>query len=362
MTLLRASLIAAALAFASPGFGADLLLKGGRAYTVSGDVIDGGSVLVTDGRIAAVGTDVAVPEGARVIDVAGKSVCPGFVDTHSHLGVHEEELDEVVAPDATDTLVLDAFWAGREDVTAAAASGVTTLLLSTGASNPVSGYCAAVKADGRVVDERAVLKVSLLRSALLPTRTPTSMPGLLEMVAETLIRAKDEAPGELRVQAFCEGYSQVEHAARLAKGLGLRMSVMAGAVPERLVRVLQGTDVSMVLPPLALVPLEKSLRIPGELSKAGVQVGFSSMAPATDAHDLRTSAAVAVGAGMDETAALRALTLDGAGMIGVAERVGSIEVGKDADLLVIAGDPLDISAPVELVVVEGNIIHEREGL
>ena len=362
MILLRASLIAAALAAATPSFGADLLLKGGRIFTVSGDVIDGGSVLVTDGRIAAVGADVAAPEGARVIDVAGKSVCPGFVDTHSHLGVHEEELDEVVAPDATDTLVLDAFWAERDDVRSAATSGVTTLLLSTGASNPVSGACAAVKADGRPLDESAVLKVSLLRSVLLQTRKPTSMPGLLEMVEAALARAKDEATGELRVQAFCDGSSQVEHAVRMAEKLDLPITVMAAAVPERLVRVLEGTGVSMVLPPLALVPLEKSLRMPAALSAAGVQVGFSSMAPATDAHDLRTSAALAVGAGMDETIALRALTLDGAAMIGVAGRVGSIEIGKDADLLVIAGDPLDISAPVELVVLEGNIIHEREGL
>jgi len=358
----KASLVilTGALLSAGPALRADsLLLRGGKVWTISGEVIESGDVLVTDGKIASVGRSVSAPDGARVIDVSGKSVCPGFVDAHSHLGLPANELDERVTPVAPDTRILDAFWSQREDVRRAASSGVTTLLLAPGPSNPIAGPCTAVKLGHTPVLKRdAALKILLAESALLWDRKPTSMPGLLQMVREHLTKTRGNA--ETPVQVVCDGVSEAERALELIDEFGLQGSIAMSVGSSRLADLLGGTGIPVIVRPLIATPRDKHLTALSTLATAGVKLAFSSMAPATDESDLRTSAALAVGAGLSEDAALRALTLSPAEIIGVADRVGSIEAGKDADLLVIDGDPLNISAPIELVVIDGDIIYERE--
>jgi imidazolonepropionase-like amidohydrolase len=116
----------------------------------------------------------------------------------------------------------------------------------------------------------------------------------------------------------------------------------------------------VVFPPLGPTPREKFLAAPGLLAAQGVEIAFSSAAPATNEHDLRTSAALAAAAGLPRDTALRALTLDAAEIIGLADRVGSIEVGKDGDIVVVGGDPLDLASPIVLVIIDGDVVYERE--
>ncbi|MFQ6133902.1 MAG: amidohydrolase family protein [Armatimonadota bacterium] len=351
--------------------GDGLLVRGGTVWTISGDTLEGADVLVLDGRIAAVGPQLSAPDGARTIEANGKHVCPGFVDAHSHLGLARAERDEEVAPGATDTLVLDAFWAGRKDIRRAASSGVTTILLAPGYTNPIGGRCSAVKlGPGRVLKRDAAVKLVLAESALMRDRKPTSMPGLLDMLRQELSAAAraegegellaDAVRGEMPVQMFCDGVASTERAAKLANEFGLRASVMAPDAAHKLPRILEGTGLSVICLPLSTTPTEKLLSAPARLAESGLKLAFASLAPLSDTGDLRSSAAFAVAAGLDEGAALRALTLDAAELIGVADRVGSIEVGKDGDLVVTAGEPLDVTRPVELVVVDGEIVYERE--
>jgi imidazolonepropionase-like amidohydrolase len=360
---------AAALLVASQAFGQDLLIRGGTVRTVSGDVLDGADVLITGGKIAAVGNGLDAPADTRVIDAAGKQVCPGFVDAHSHLGLAPGELVERRLPASAEAAVIDAFWAKGDAAQRAVSSGVTTLLLSPGDQNPISGPSAAVKLGaGTVIDRAAAVKISLSASALMRDRKPTSMPALLDMVRGSLTAAGETddallrraAEGTAPVLVLCDGLAEVERAVGLADEFGLRASVVLYRVPERLPAMLAGTDVSVVLPPLSLTPADRDLAAPRRLVDAGVKIAFSSLGPATDAADLRTSAALAVAAGLHEDDALRALTLGAAEIIGVDDRTGSIEVGKDGDLLIVAGHPLDLSRSIETVVVDGRVIYERE--
>ncbi len=357
---MRASLISATISIATllAGIAAseDLLISGGTVWTVSGAVLADANVLIADGKIAAVGPDVSAPDGARVIDASGRHVVPGLVDAHSHLGVRVGELDEGVTPALTDAWALDALGADRDALERAMSSGVTTLLLSPGNSSPVAGPCAAVKlGSGAVLNQTAALKLVLSESAAWWDRDPTSLPGVLNLIRETL-----DAIDPVRVQIFCDGASEVERAVQLADQFDLDAAVVAIDLPTQVAAVLSGTGVSAIIAPLGLTPEERFLAGARELTEAGVKVAFSSMAPSSDPHDLRTSAALAVGAGLSADAALRAITLDAAEIIGVADRVGSIETGKDADVAIYSGDPLDLTSAIELVIVDGDIIYERD--
>lgn len=357
---MRASLILVAICVASLlsgiAAGEDILISGGTVWTVSGDVLTGANVLLQDGKIAALGADVSAPDGARTIDATGKHVVPGLVDAHSHLGLRVGELDEGVTPALTDAWALDALGADRDALDRAASSGVTTLLLSPGNSSPVPGPCAAIKlGSGAVLKQTAALKVVLSTSAGWWDREPTSLPGILALIRETLTDI-DPVP----VQIFCDGAAEVERAVKLAEEFSLEATVVAVDLPSQVAAVLAGTGVSAIIAPLGLTPEERFLAAPRELADAGVKIAFSSMAPSSDPHDIRTSAALAVGAGLPPGAALRAITLGAAEIIGVADRVGSIEPGKDADVVIYSGDPLDLTSAVEMVLVDGDIIYERE--
>jgi imidazolonepropionase-like amidohydrolase len=213
----------------------------------------------------------------------------------------------------------------------------------------------------------AALQVNLAETATLRDREPTSIPGLLKLIRTTFAESRDAdgvlgaaARGEAPVLIVCQGLTEVERAAKLAAELGLDVSAVIPEPRPGLPEALAGTGLKGVLPPLVATPREIALGLPADLAKAGVPMAFSSFAPMTDEHDLRTSAALAAGAGLADVAALRALTLDAAEMLGIADRVGSLEVGKDGDVVVFDGDPLDLAAPVDAVIIDGEIVYERE--
>jgi len=358
-------LAAGTLALLGPvALGAGLLVRGGTVWTGTGEALEGGAVLIRDGKVAAVGRDVTAPQGVRTIDVTGKHVCPGFVDPHSSLGLPTWEMDETVEAVAAEMPVDAAVWMDRPEVRDAVSSGVTTLVLAPGGANLLVGPCPALKlGPSPVLKAEAAIKVTVGPSALLWDRKPTSLPALLDMLRGAL--SDTEGPvgrlvaGGAIAQVACDGLADAERALGLIDGLHLKAALLLGGAPSRAVDLLAGRDLPVVLPSLALTPRDKFLVGPGQLAGRGVKVAFASFAPATQEADLRTSAALAVGAGMSPAAALRALTLGGAEAGGVADRVGSLEIGKDGDLVVAAREPLDLSGAIELVVVDGEIIYER---
>jgi len=361
-------MLALPFAISAPAEAQDIVIRGARLFTISGEVIEDGALLISDGKIAAVGADVSPSEGARVIEAEGKSVCPGFIDAHSHLGLPTHEMAETVDPVTADLPPLDAVWPERDEVQDALSSGVTTLLLAPGYANAIAGPCSAVKVGQSAPLKRdAAIQVNLVETAIPRDRQPTSMPGLLKLIRETFTESSDgdgilgaAARGEAPVLIVCQGLTEVERAVKLTGELGLKASVVIPEPGPRLAEALAGKDLGAVVPPLPSSPRERTLRLPADLVAAGVPTAFSSFAPMTQAHDLRTSAALAAAAGLPDTAALRALTLRAAEMLGIADRVGSLEVGKDGDVVILGGHPLDLAAPVEVVIIDGEIVYERE--
>jgi imidazolonepropionase-like amidohydrolase len=242
------------------------------------------------------------------------------------------------------------------------------LLLTPGYANAIAGPCSAVKLGQRVpLKLNAALQVNLVETAIPRDRKPTSIPGLLKLIRQTFAESRDAdgilgaaARGETPVFIVCQGLTEVERAVKLAGELGLNASAVIPEPGPGLPEALAGGELGVVLPPLPSSPRERTLGLPAALAEAGVPIAFSSFAPMTQEHDLRTSAALAAAAGLPDTAALRALTLGAAEMLGIADRVGSLEVGKDGDVVIFGGHPLDLSAPVEVVIINGQIIYERE--
>lgn len=366
---LSLALLAVLAALCGPASARDILVRGGTVLTGTGEVIEGGSVLLKGGKVEAVGKDLRADEGALVIDATGKFVCPGFVDAYSHLGLRPGELDETVLPISLDTSPLSAFDPACSAVAESLAAGVTTALVAPGTANPLAGPCAAVKlGDGSALSRAATVSISLSLEALLADRRPTSLPVLLEMLRATLTEAKSgdaAAPltravnGTLPVSLCCDGASSIEQAVALAREFGLHGAVLVPSLPLATPKLLAGTGLAGLLPPLTLTPADRHLTMAARLSAAKVPFAFTSMAVGDRPSDVRTSAALAAGAGLPREEALRALTLGAAEVLGIADRVGSLEKGKDGDLLVIGGSPLSLAAPIEYVIVDGSVAYER---
>lgn len=350
--------------------GADLLIRGAKVWPVSGDPAEPCDVLMREGKIAAIGANLPVPEGARVVEAAGKQVCPGFVDARSHLGLARHESDEIGGGFDTDICIAGAsYWPERDEVQKAVSSGVTTWLLTPGTAHPLGGRCLLGKLGGPFpCGLPGVVQITLSQSAMQWNREPTSWPGLLKMLREALQKAKQAdatgdlaaaVRGEMPVQFVCDSPVEAQQALALAREFGLKGSIFVTRPSVRTPEAVAGGNLTLVLPVLLTAPLNTAQSLPAALVARKVKVSFGSEAPYNEPADLRACAALAMAAGLPEAAALRTLTLDAAEALGVADRLGSLEVGKDADLLVLGGDPLDLQAAVEMAVVGGAVIYER---
>jgi imidazolonepropionase-like amidohydrolase len=336
-----------------------LAIVGARVVPVTGPPVDDGVVLVRDGHIEAVGRDLRVPEDAERVEAAGKVVLPGLVDAHVHVGVHGEgdgwagqDTNEMTEPVTPHVRALDAINPADLGFADAVAGGVLTLNVNPGSGNPIGGQTAAVRAAGRTVDEMVLRAPSGMKSALgeNPKRVygerkqlPSTRLGTAAVIRDALVKAGN-------------------YLAKLERGdddpperdLRWEALLLADQLAERGVPVLIGP----LLTSRSKVELRnRSLANPGRLAAAGVEVGIITDHPVVPVHLLHVSAALAVREGLDPAAALRAITIVPARVLGLDDRLGSLEPGKDATFCVWSGDPLDARSRVEAAWIEGRRVY-----
>jgi imidazolonepropionase-like amidohydrolase len=377
-----------------------LAIMGGRVVPVAGPPFEDGVVLISDGRIEAVGRDVRVPEAAERLDAAGKVVLPGLVDAHTHLGVHEEaegwagqDTNEMTDPVTPHVRALDAINPADLAFADAVAGGVLTVNVNPGSGNPIGGQAAAVRSAGRTVDEMLLRAPSGLKSALgeNPKRVygdrkqlPSTRLGTAAVIRDALVKARNyldkldrgddgEPPerdlrwealglvlsGEIPWRQHCHRADDIATALRLADEFGYRLVIDHGTEAALLADRLAERAVPVLIGPLltsrSKVELRnRSLANPGRLAAAGVELGIITDHPVVPIHLLAVQAALAVREGLDPAAALRAVTLTPARVLGLDGRLGSLEPGKDATLCVWSGDPLDARSRVEAAWIEGR--------
>lgn len=387
-----------------------IAIKGGRVVTVSGPVIENATVVVSGGKIAAVGRDVAVPPGATVIDAAGRTVYPGLLDGLTTLGLTEigsvpgsVDVAEVgdVNPHARAWTVVHAH---SELIPVARANGVTNALAAPG-GGLVSGQSAVIRLAGTTQDELTVKAPAAMHVAYPSGRPAFDISRLFEepelktfeerqkekkknqekdlkrlatlladaralaagrsaaaggRVPDTDLGLEALAPvarGEVPVVIRADTEDDIRGAVRFAKENGLKLIVAGGLEAWRAVDALRSVDAAVLLnvarvPRREADPYDAAYANPAALHGAGVRFAIVSD-DASQVRNLPYEAAMARAYGLPAEAALRAITLSPAEIFGVADRLGSIDVGKSATLVVATGDIMDHRSQVTDVLIDG---------
>ncbi|MET9248362.1 amidohydrolase [Nonomuraea sp. NPDC003709] len=379
-------------------------ITSGYVVPIDGDPIDGGTVLVQDGKITAVGRDVAVPEGTPIVDAAGGWVLPGFVEAHGHLGVYEEaegwagqDTNEMTDPNGARLRALDAINPADLAFADALSGGVTTAVIKPGSGNPIGGQTVAIKCWGRSVDEMLVKEPASVKSALgeNPKRVygdqkklPSTRQGVAAVIRDAFMKAQDykarraaaadegkpfDRDGTLEILVrvldgelpWCQHTHRADDistALRLADEFGYRLIINHGTDGHLLADTLADRDVPVIIGPLftsrSKVELRRrSLRNPGILARAGVRLAITTDHPVVPIHFLVHQATLAVKEGLDPAEALRSITLNPARIMGIDDRVGALRPGLDGDVVIWSGDPLDVMSRALRVFVSGREVY-----
>ncbi|MCW2640192.1 MAG: amidohydrolase [Dactylosporangium sp.] len=382
-------------------------IVGGRVVPIEGDPIDGGVVLIDYGRISAVGgPDHPVPEGATVVLANGAWVLPGFIDAHAHVGVWEEgegwagdDVNEMTDPNTAHVRAVDAINPADLGFRDAIGGGVLAVNVNPGSGNPIGGQTVALKCWGRTVDEMVLRQPSGLKSALgeNPKRvygerkkTPQTRLGTAAVIRDAFTQARNymakwenAEPGkqpdrDLKMEALAKvlrreiPWRQHSHRAddiatamRIADEFGYELVIDHGTEAHQLADIIADADIPVVIGPLFTSRVKVELRnrtmaSPGRLAAAGVTIAITTDHPVVPINFLIHQATLAVKEGLDPETALRAVTINPARIAGVADRLGSIEPGKDADLCIWSGDPLDVMSRVELAYIGGSEVYRYD--
>ncbi|MXX72500.1 MAG: amidohydrolase family protein [Gemmatimonadetes bacterium] len=394
-------------------------LTGGLVYPISSEPVEGGTVLFVDGRIAAVGVDVDIPAGAEVVDVTGSVVMPGIIDAMSYYGIAGEDMNEVPSPLTPELRIIEAFApfgtfgsgeAGEIRVRELLSGGVTATYIGPGDATVVGGQGAVVKTAGArfddlIVREPAAIDITLggrpASTYREQSRSPSTRMAVVAQLRDLLVRAQewmatsdaaDAGPrnlgmealarmlrGEIPARVQANATRDIRVAIELAEEFGFELVIDAGAGAHQMRDELADRGIPVVLGPISHPYISgEEIPDPGDyggvdernavwLNEAGVHVslasfsrGFGRFGPGVAGQWLLIDASIARGHGMSEADVLRAVTLSPAEVLGVADRLGSLEVGKDADVVVFDGDPLSILTWATRVYVGGQLVYERE--
>lgn len=374
----------------------------GTVLTMAGPPIARGSVLIEEGKIAYVGQNIPLPKHIEIIDAAGKIVLPGLIDAHTHVGIAEEiyriegdDTNETSDPVTAHLRAIDAVNPADLGFQDALAGGVTTVVTGPGSANIVGGEMVAMKTHGTVVDEMIIRFPAGLKCALgeNPKRVygsgnkmPATRMASAALLRDTLVAAQNYQAKKERAAADNsappERSLKMEAVVRvLRKEIPLRVHAHRADDIMTAVRITREFDVDLVVehcteghliaPWLAAAGakavvgpvisnrakvelMNRSLETAMALSKAGVPFAIMTDHPVVPIHYLSLSAGLAVKGGLPEEEALKAITLYAAKLVGIDHRVGSLEPGKDADIIVIDRPLFDPNHQVEQVFVNGR--------
>ncbi len=387
-------LAAGALVAGAPAAGAQTLaVVGGEVHTGDGSVLSGATVLVADGKITAVGTDLEVPEGAEVVSAEGLVVTPGLLDAQTSLGERGPGDEEAPPSMLGEDPVLPAFRAVdrfREDLAPLwLRSGVTAVYLAPDPGLLLGGTGAVVKlagsSDTAVVDEEVAVAASFGESAVgdrppgrdAPTRRTTRQ-GMIYDLRNTLVAAGEDSiggeagrtlgrllAGEIPLRMVANYPDDIETALRVAGEFDLRLVVDQAAGAPQVAERLAEAGVPVVVGPMVLGigdggPMELRGHTPaaaGILHRAGVRVALSTFGGR--GRSVWMEAVLASAHGLPRDAALRAVTADAAEILGVGDRLGRVAPGLDADLVVWDGHPISTWTKTAVVIVDGEVVYRR---
>ena len=387
-----------------------MLIQNGVVHPMDAPVIPRGFVLLEGDKIAAVGPMEALPAGysGEVLDAEGGHILPGFIDAHCHLGLFGDALgfeaddgNESTDPCTPQLRAVDGVNPLDRGFREAREGGVTTVLTGPGSANPIAGQFAALKTDGRWVDEMVLKAPIAMKFALGENpksvynerkETPVTRMATAAIIRENLAKAQEyqdkqskaeEDPdedvpdydakleallpvirGELPVHIHAHRADDMATGIRICKEFGLKYVLVHGTeghlIPDLLAQEGAGVITGPCLTDRSKPELmHQSLETPAILQRFGVKVAICTDHPETPIQYLPLCAAMAIRGGMDPESALACVTIRAAELAGVADRVGSLAPGKDADVTVTSAHPLNWLSRMRLVVMDGKVVHGR---
>lgn len=382
-------------------------LRGGGVCTVTQGSIEGGTVLVEGSRILEVGRDVLIPEGTHIYDTAHHVVTPGLIDCHTHLGIavegtgsYSNDKNEADLPIGPHLRALDGINPEDQGLCDARCGGITSVIVTPGSENVIGGLSVAIKTAGIVIDQMVLrhpagLKVAFgenpKRKAMLKqSGFPSTRMGSAALIREQFIKAqnyilrresntqalipeKDLAleamAGVLRghypMRAHAHAAEDIMTAIRIAEEFRIPLILEHATEGHKIAEEIAKRSIPCSVGPTMTARVKVELKdrcyeTAKILQQAGVKIALVTDHPILPVNTLRMEVAMAISHGLSEEAAWRAITIDAAEIMGVSQRIGSIEKGKDADLVVWSGHPFDIHSKVMKVFINGRLEYAAD--
>lgn len=380
-------------------------------YPVTGPVIEKGTLLLENGKIKAIGQGLHIPSDAQVIDGKGTVVTPGIIEAHGHLGIMEEgygwagnDTNEMTDPATPFVRALDGinpFDKGFDD---AREGGITSFHVMPGSANVIGGQTVVIKTYGTVVDEMVLLEPAGLKIAFgeNPKRVygqgrnkmPMTRMGIAAVLRENLIKAQEylakieraagdpdkmpprdlglEAIGkalkkEIPLRAHAHRSEDIVTAIRIAEEFGCDITIEHCTEGHKIADFLKQKGVSCAVGPTMsnrskIELIDKTFETPVVLNKNGNNVAISTDHPVIPIEYIRLAAGMAAREGMGLEDGLKSITYNPALHLGIQERVGSLEPGKDADVVVWTGHPLELGTEALYTIIDGQIVYQSKKL
>ncbi|WP_302558457.1 amidohydrolase [Holdemania filiformis] len=359
-------------------------------------------VLADKGKITAIGKNLIVPQDCEIIDATDKNVYPGFVEAHCHIGLDGSgigfegddcnEMTDILTPQLR---AIDGINPMDPTFREAALAGITTVCTGPGSANVLGGTFTAIKTVGKRVDKMIVKKEVAMKCAFgenpkrcYKDKNNYSRMSTASKLREMLLKAReydrkvlaagsDESNlpaydmklealrpvlhGELPLKAHAHQANDIFTALRIAQEFNVKITLEHVTEGHLIVDELKDEPVPMAVGPSLTHASKFELRnktfeTPGILANAGCQVSIITDSPVIPQQYLPLCAGLAIKSGMKEWDALKAITINAAKHIGIEDRVGSLEIGKDADILVMEGSCFEVSAQPEIVIIDGKVV------
>ncbi|WP_313341126.1 amidohydrolase [Sedimentibacter sp.] len=385
-----------------------LVIKNSYIKTMAGEDISNGQIIIEEGKIKAVGTDLEMPDDAEIIDANGMLVTPGFVDGHCHIGLWEEGIgfegedgNEAVEPITPQLRAIDAINPLDQGFIDAIEGGVTCAVTGPGSANVIGGSFLAMKTYGKRVDDMVIKDPVAMKIAFgeNPKRvydeqhkSPVTRMAIAALLRETLYEAKqykedleasvedpDKKPDfdlkleallpvmrkEIPLKAHAHRTDDIFTALRIAKEFDLDITLDHCTEGHLIADELKAAGKPCLIGPTfgSRVKYElknKSFETPKILHEAGIKIAIITDSNVIPIQHINMCAGMAVKAGLPEEEAWKAITINPAQITGIADRVGSIEVGKDADIAIFKGNPLlDIDYETVMTIIDGKVVYKN---
>ncbi|MBQ7625252.1 MAG: amidohydrolase [Clostridia bacterium] len=389
-----------------------LAIKNGKIITVTRGIIEKGTVLIEDGKIKSVGKSVKIPKGAEVIDATGKTVTPGFIEAHGHISVSQTpkarseitDLNETSSPNTCQVRALDALNPFDASIPSARRGGLTSFCSLPGSANICGGTGIVYKLkDASTVYDMIYEGSECMKFAMgenprgvynARNTMPKTRMGCGAVLRETLFNAKNysdlklahekdpsvAAPKpdfklealvpvirrQMKARIHCHRADDIVTAIRIAKEFDLDFSIEHATEGHKIADYLAKEGVVCVVGPVASSPYKSELhgttiRNAAILAKAGVEICLQVDGGYLE-YMLPIYAGLAVAYGLPEDTAFRAITINPAKLLGIADRVGSIEAGKDADIAIFNGHPFCPMTRCEKTIIDGVVYDNMSSI